>query len=338
MNLTYRVSGGQTFEALSFLKGAAALVLAFALVALLSDRNIPSAIDDLNYLEYASYGAELLFSRYQDTSLLGFLLAEPLWLAINAVLGASFDEELVVRIIIGASTGIMAASMLRLTKWNTLACIGFLLFPTVLSNYIIHLRQGAAMSILLLFLAFWPRWLLVGAGLAALTHSSLWVIFGLLMLDRNPLARRYMQKAAPIATSVVWIVFIVSMPLVLQEVLGGLEDRRAHEYDFRFESTASGLGFVLWLVILLLFLAKRPAKLTDEWRYAVALISMYLGWYFFLEIGTRVLSSGLVFVWLAGSRLEGKGRWVFWSLWVVGAVVAWTLQWERVATFWGVGE
>ena len=331
-------SGRLAIGALSLMKGVAATLTVVALVLLLSSRNIPSAIDDLSYLEYASNSTQLLFSRYQDLSFLGFLLAEPVWLGINAFLGAVFDEELVVRIIIAASAGMMVTAMLRLTKWNVLACIGFLLFPTVLSNYVIHLRQGLAISTLLLFLAFWPGWLLVGATLAALIHTSLFVILGLLLIVRNPISKRFLKAGATISTFAVWTLFVVSVPIYLQEFLGFWGDRRADDYDFRIESTASGLGFGLWVVILLVFLVKRPTTLSDEWRYAVALISMYVGWYFFLEIGARVLGSGLVFVWLAGSRLEGKGRWMFWSLWFVGAVVAWILQWERVASFWGVGE
>ena len=95
------------------------------------------------------------------------------------------------------------------------------------------------------------------------------------------------------------------------------------------DAGASGLGFVLWGLVLAVVYAGRGEKNSEEWRYAVAMISIYLGWYFFLDVGARVLDSGIPFLLLAGVSLKRAGARLFWGLWLTSGSIIWALQWNR---------
>ena len=173
------------------MNAAIAFAAALLLFHYLSTREIPAASDDESYLLYVSISAELLAARLENFSLIEFFLGEPLWLFGNMALAWIYEPEDAMRAIIGLSFAISFISMFKLTKWNAFACLAFFLFPTVMKNYVVHIRQGTAISVLLLFLAFRPRWAVAGALLATLIHTSLIVLSLILIVDRN----RWLRQA-----------------------------------------------------------------------------------------------------------------------------------------------
>lgn len=308
-----------------------ALALIFAL--LLSGREIPAALDDDNYLTYASVSSEILDVKLQESSGFGLFFAEPLWLLLNSGLALFFDAEVVVRIIIFCSVLAASISVARLVNWSALQCIAFFLFPMVLVPHVTHLRQGVAIALFFAFLAFGPKRVVIGTALAAAIHSSFIPMFILIAVDRSAVFQRALNRLSPWATSAAWLGLVALTPLFLRDVLGWADDRRTGEYGYGIESSATGLGFLLWAAIAAILFLGRQRSASPNWRIAIAMVTLFLGWYFFLEIGSRVLTSALIFVWLAGSELKTAYRNAFLVIWFGAGAYVWMNQLNRSAFY-----
>ena len=144
------INPGKRFHAAGFFTmrpfDLLAFLLAIAYGATLSQ--IPTELykDFGNYLVYAEHS----WPRLQDMlnqGVLTTLANEPVWLLINSIMGSFLEPETVVRTIIFVSGSVVAWLVLRSRPKHFVWLVIFLLFPTVLKNHVIHLRQGAAIAV-----------------------------------------------------------------------------------------------------------------------------------------------------------------------------------------------
>ena len=192
MPVAHMAASASTFTVLGRVSQIAlcvALAVAFALV--LSGREIPAALDDESYLAYAANSSEILAASIQDWSSIGSFLNEPGWMLLNWTLAQVSDEEMVVRIIIFCSTLVAFISVAKLVNWSAFQCAAFFLFPMVLVPYVTHLRQGTAIAVLFVFLAFFPRRIIAGTFLAAAIHSSFVPVLALVVAERYKLFQNF---------------------------------------------------------------------------------------------------------------------------------------------------
>ena len=275
------------------------VVLALAFAILLSGREIPAALDDETYLTYAAHSSEILEAKMHDWSGIGSFLDEPGWLLLNLTLAQFFDGEVVVRIIIFCTSLAAFLSVARLVNWSALQCAAFFIFPMALVPYVTHLRQGTAIAAFFVFLAFFPRRIVAGTLLAAAIHSSFVPILALVVMERYEYLRSFLRRVPSLVLLVTWLALVWLAALALKYLLDWAGDRRVDEYSFAIDQTATGLGFLLWLAIaVVLFLGRKKEVLASNWHLALAMVTLYLGWYFFLDVGARALVSGLIFIWL----------------------------------------
>jgi hypothetical protein len=293
-----------------------ALAYAIVLVSLPQD----GFRDRANYLTYAT-ASDVVLQRYVSQGITSILANEPLWLLTNMALSRFLPPEKVIAVIIGVSAFITAWLVLRSKPQHFVWLLLFLLYPGVIKNYIIHLRQGLAIAI---FLVGWfssrraQRWLLL--GLTPFIHASFFFVIAILLLAR-------FSRKTRLSASLSLLLFVTAtavMILSLQWAAAGLGARQANEYELLSTSGASGAAFVFWSAMLMLMLLEGKVFLRQH-RFEVGSMILYLVTYFFIPVTARVFESALVLILIAGLDLSAnRGR-----LFKLAILAFATLQWAN---------
>ncbi len=273
-----------------------------------------------NYLVYAE-SSSLIALSYAAGGFLGILANEPVWLLINSGLGLFMDPEMVVRAIIFFGASSVTWLILRHYPKHFFWLILFLLLPQVIKNYLIHLRQGAAITV---FLWGWfagnrsSRWLLM--GLTPFIHASFFFILVLLASTWILRFTRFGSDLKIITYGFVGIAFGLGLSF-LAELLGA---RQAGEYAFE-RTDVSGLGFLLWAIILSIMLSAGKSWLREH-TFESGIVTFYLMTYWLIEVTARIFESGLIVVLFAGLTLRGWRRQVFLGILLGAGAIAWVLR------------
>lgn len=294
---------------------SAAFLIALLYAAALAMLPLDVFKDRLNYLTYADQ-SDIILLRYWNDGLLSFLSNEPLWLATNILLRKILPPELVVRAIIFFSS--FTVSWVAISRYSreVIWILLFLLLVQFIKNYIIHLRQGYAIAIFFLgWFAFRSRarWFFIGAS--PFIHSSFAFVI-LIMLSIHIF--RLMRMDAYICVLLAGLSGLIvgaSLPYIAS-VLGA---RQAGQYDF-VSTDVSGLGFLYWSSVLILFLLS-GSKFARNHVFSLSLIAFYLATYFQIEVTARIFESGLLLVLLSGLSLTGWRRNLFTSSMILYATL-----------------
>jgi hypothetical protein len=274
-------------------------------------------LDRENYLAYAANSWDI-FLRYWDSGALITLANDPLWLLINAALGRVFSPEITLRALIFAPATVVAYIVLTTEPRHFLWLLLILFVPQVIKNHVIHLRQGAAISV---FLMGWfspsrfRHWILLSA--APMVHSSFFFILALLLM--TGLFER-LRLAADFRT-----LGVASAGILVGTGLGWLATsigaRQAEEYVFG-SAPVSGLGFVFWFAMLVVFLSEGGA-FRRRHAFECGIVVFYLSTYFLVEVTARIFESGLVIVLLSGLALTGWRRQIHVALLLFYSMAYW---------------
>ena len=307
--------------------------LVFALAYSLALCQIPdtSFMDFQNYLNYVEHSS-LWLSLNLCNGLLVVFSNEPVWLLLNSVLAQVFDPQIVVRIIIFFSAFSVAWLILRHHPKHFVWLILFLFLPQIITNYLNNLRQGAAIAI---FLWGWYsvsrpwRWLLL--GIAPLVHASFFFILVLLWLTWALKAIRFDPLLRAMAFVAVGIIAGFGTGWLAQAVGA----RQAGVYDFQ-RPDVSGLGFLLWSIILVVFFTAKRIYLR-KYAFETGVILFYLSTYWLFGITARIFESGLVLVLIAGLMLPGWRKQVFLAVVLGSGMLQWILRLGQPALGFGIG-
>lgn len=302
-------------------KDRSAKVLVF-LVAIcyglmLASLPINAFVDRDNYLTYASASLEIAL-YYLDQGIWSALFNEPVWLVVNALLGALYSPENVLRILIFFSSLMTAYMVLRHDVKYFVLLILILFLPQVLKNNIIHLRQGLAIAV---FLCGWFSGIKnIRYGLfllACLIHSSFFIVMFLMAL--NDLLVR-LRLGAELRTVVIVMsgVFVGFLGLWIAGLLGA---RQANEYTSD-GAAVSGLAFAFWASIAVLFFLQGRRFLYDN-SLQYSIIIFYLSTYFLLPVTARVFESGILLVFLSLLGLTSYRKYLF----ILALLFYFILQW-----------
>lgn len=301
------------------------LILAILYGFFLASLPLDAFKDRVNYLTYAS-AAPLILERHAAGGLLTILSNEPVWLLLNSFFGSFFSPEEVVRLLIFVPASMIAWMTLQhRTGWVGWAIV-FLLFPAVIKNHIIHLRQGVAVA---LFLWGWYhqksgwRWLLWLS--TPFIHSSFFFVLAIYGLVR----RGRILRLAPDLRMLIVLCATIGVSLSLPWLAAALGARQAFEYNLR-EVDVSGLGFLFWSSILILFLSQ-GRRFLREHLFEMATLVFYLGTYFFGAVSARIFESTLLLVLFSGLHLKTHRRTLF-----LGAIIGFMAidYWLRLSEPW----
>ena len=285
--------------------------------------------DRPSYLTYA-FAAPVILERYIVHGLLTTLVNEPVWLLLNSLFGLFFTPGTIVRLLIFVPASVVAWLTLKYhMNWIGWAIL-FLLFPAVIKNHIIHLRQGVAIAF---FLWGWysPRlgWRWAIWLLTPLIHAAFFFvlfIYGLIRLGR------VLHLAPDLCMLIIFCIAIV-ISLNLPWLASSLGARQAIEHSLR-EVHVSGLGFLFWLFILMLFFLQ-GFRFLRRYLFEVATLVFYLGTYFFGAVSARIFESTLLLLLLVGLRLTRYRRILFRAAIIGFVVLSYWMRLDEPLLGWG---
>ena len=144
------------------------LFLFMCISLLLAARPMYTAIDDQNYVAYFAHGSSEAFTDWWS-----YVLSEPLWLKYCDFMGNFFDSVSALRITIFLSSLMFLIACNKLTRgeWIFVLC-AFIIDNTLATQmYYNQIRQGLALSVFLMFVA-WDISPVLGAIVASAIHTS----------------------------------------------------------------------------------------------------------------------------------------------------------------------
>lgn len=266
-----------------------------------------------NYLSYAQ-SSDVVAQRYLNDGWQALIFNEPLWLAINAALARLFDAPSVLCILIFGSASIVAYLVMRRGPHRFLYLLFLLIVPFVIKNHIIHLRQGVAIAIFFTAIQIKSRPIRIILLLVApLVHSSFFVVVLMYLLSR--VVGR--SSIRPGMSVFLMLVASVTGMLAFSGVAAWSGARQAE--SIAVADDVSGLGFALWMCVLIIFIFEGQTFLKAN-LFPVSILLFYLASYFFTAQAGRILESGVLAVFLAALSLK-RGRFALFF----AAIIAYTM-------------
>jgi len=281
--------------------------------------NIMWAKDRFYYLEYAR-SSYLILRNNLDQGIITFLSNEPLFLVINFLLSYIFTPENTVRILILFSYFLFLYSFGKYSDYNLLLIIIFFLSPQVMLKYIVHLRQGLAMSLYYfsLFSNNHNKRIKYVKLLTPFIHSSM---FFILFFEIVEFLLRKFKFDVNVRLILSILIFILVMTFI-RDIAYLIGDRRAAVYSNTLGINGVGLGFIYWFflgTIIILFSNRTYYNILCFYGIIFYIIS-----YFYLEYSARVFESMYPLI-LATGILDNKKwyRYIFFSFSIIYIIGLW---------------
>nr|BCN18623.1 putative O-antigen polymerase [Vibrio cholerae] len=290
---------------------------------------IDAVFDRVNYLTYAS-DSEIIVARYLLSGSGSLIFNEPIWLALNVLLSFLFSPENTVRVIIFISSFLSSYFVMRVSPKNFFFLLFILFIPQVIGKYIVHLRQGLAISVFLV------GWYITNIKLRYLfffitpfIHSSFFFILLLLFFTEASLK----MKLARDVRSILVVCVGLALGVGLSYIASFFGARQATEYQFTSDSV-SGIGFLFWLGILSLYWFQGRVFFRKH-AFSISAITFYLSTYFFLEVSGRIFESMTIIVLLASIDLRAWRKSVFLIALSCFVLLSWLLRANQPMFGWG---
>ncbi|MFQ2035829.1 EpsG family protein [Aeromonas veronii] len=277
----------------------------YTLILILAFPVDDTIIDRGNYLNYAAYSSDVM-ERYSSIGILNVIFNEPIWLFMNISLSSFLSPENVVRVFICFSSWVGFYICLKNNPKHVLLMILIFLFPQVMKNYVIHLRQGVAITFFII--AYYRdegllrRALFMATPFIHLSFFFVILIYGLsLLLLRIKFSRGL--------STVIVISVGITIAFSLKFIATYVGSRQANEYEFT-SASVSGIAFLFWTVFLMLYWVQ-GRDFCKKYSFQVLGILFYLSTYFFIEITARVFESYILLVLIACCYLTRYRRILF---------------------------
>ena len=257
--------------------------------------------DRENYLNYVRYGSALIDIGVSE-GIKSFIFNEPIWLVINSYLSTILRPEEAVRLIIFTNAMITSFIVISSKSKNYLLKILILIFPAVVGLQIGALRQGLASAIFLLAWAVNKKSIrIILFSFTPFIHSSFFIV--LLLLASSDI----INHAKNLSTTIKIIIYILLSLFVLMAIsfLGAFSGARQLNLYEDATINVSGMSFLYWIAILILFIYQGKAFFIDK-RFELTTILFYLTTYFLIWLSGRIFECTIVLVLLAGLNLRKK--------------------------------
>lgn len=259
-------------------------------------------LDRDNYIVYALV-SELILIRYEIYGWTTVLVNEPAWLLMNIALSRILPPEDVLRVFIFVPAFLTAFLVLRRNPRHALWLVLFLIMPLVVKNYIIHLRQGAAIALFLAgYFSNWRRLGLAAMVASAFVHSSFFFVLAILLIVHISGKLRISDEVR----IALFVLAFVLLGLALGSISTSLGARQAEEYgglDFQ----VTGFSFVFWSMVFMIFVSAGREFIARN-TFPIALLAFYLATYFLIVFSGRIFESSVIVILLAGLSLDAARR------------------------------
>ena len=244
-----------------------------------------------SYINYVYSSPIVLFEMYEVGSFFSIIPREPIWLIINTFLGYFLSPDNVVNAIafFASFTSAYLIIVNNKTKGYLLFILLILFLPVVLSKYTIHLRQGLAVSVFMIwYYSFNRSNKILIPILLPFIHSSFFVILCVIAL--NKVIFKFNRKIYLI----IFFVFSILVSLVFLDVASLLGARQTNNPAGSI-SSHSGLNFIYWLTIFLVIIAQGSSYF-NKYRLEISFILLYLVGYYINPYASRIFESTLIII------------------------------------------
>jgi hypothetical protein len=259
-----------------------------------------------NYLNYALNASEI-WTRYTQISI---FVNEPIWLEINEALSHLFySPKITVLTIIFFASFVTAFVVLKVNKKYFIYLLAIILLWQVMQKNIIHLRQGLAISFFLVayFLENKKIKFFLYTILPFIHLSFFFILF--ILIFSHYIKRINIPIYINYILQVLLYIFISLFILYLAQLLGA---RQANGY-IETSQNISGLGFIFWSIILLLYITEHNKFQTTHY-FSISILFFYLSAYFLLPVSARIFESAIILVLLSALDLSDKRKYIFFAL------------------------
>ena len=315
-----------------FLRALKSNILFSTLAVFLAMLPLLAFKDRSNYLSYAENSLGILLFNLAS-GLDSLIFNEPIWLTINILLSQFFESEIIVQMIIALPLIIISNKITSNNDHKILVILLIMLVPQVLKNHIIHLRQGVALCFFIIGFysnKFWIRNTL--QVLSCFIHSSFFIVFFIRLFDHF-LGKLKINLFFQIIITAIVLFLIGTLAIQIASVLGA---RQGERYTAVL-TNVSGLGFVFWSIIYVIFLSAGRRFLRAK-SFQMSIFSFYLVNYFTFPVAARVFESGLLLILLAGLDLKGYRRLMFIFLVLAFSALGLALKIDQPMLGWGSNE
>lgn len=244
-----------------------------------------------SYINYIYSSPIVLLEMYDTGSFFSILTGEPIWLAINAFLGYFLSADSAVDLIVFFSSFTSAYLIIinNKAKRAIIFILLILLLPQILSKYTIHLRQGLAISIFMIwYYSFNRSSRMLIPVLLPFIHSSFFVI--MLFIAINKVFNRVSMESYLIF----FFAFSTIVSLVFVDV-GSFSGARQANSNVNLSVAVSGLNFIYWFAFLSLIIAQGRVYF-HRYRLEISFIILYLCGYFVNPYAGRILESTMIII------------------------------------------
>lgn len=305
------------------------LVIAAVYAVYLANLPIYAFKDRINYINY-TFNSEYIFYDRLSNNWISLLSNEPLFLLINIFLSKYFSSENTLRILIGIPAFITAYSILRVNPRYFILLLFILLVPQIVKNHIIHLRQGIAISF---FLIGWfsnkkyIKYLFL--LLTPFIHSSFFMILSIVFVNDFFKNYQFFKKSRTL-----FYLFFAMLISLSMGFISSILDARQQGYEFE-AGDISGLGFLFWFLILILFLFENR-EFKRKAAVPLGFLILYLVCYFTVEVAARVFESGIILVVLSGLYLSKKRKLMFFLILFLYTLYSYYVRYSLPYWGWGI--
>lgn len=266
---------------------------------------IDGFLDRENYVLYAN--SSYVIQAFYLHSYISYLTNEPIWLAMNVYLYEFIDVDSIIRIFIFFPAFVTSYIVMRKRNFVIPIALAIMIVPGVVQNYIVHIRQGVAVSI---FLAgYFSKDRRIGYFLIALSpfvHSAFFVISGLYFACELLGRVKFIKPQWRIMLMVAAILVVAAF---MEIVMASASFRQVNEYR-NVETEISGLGFLAWLFMLLL-ICSQGVKFVEDNLFSVLSLIFYLLIYFFAPFAGRVIECVVIPIFFTGMMMPSWKKWAF---------------------------
>jgi hypothetical protein len=233
--------------------------------------------------------------RFNNLELLSssIVFQEPLYIVIVYFLSIFFSPQAIAIIIISFASSSSIFSLYKARPELLLIIILVFLLPQMMGKYIVHLRQGLAIAFFLTIFLYFKKNLFISSFIAGLIHISFFAVIPIMILIRLTPKNRNAILITSIALSI--FTFIFFSQGLFAKLVFFLDLRQANNYLFE-SNNISGLGFLYWSVIYMIFFFQK--KISESRTLSMNIIALYCTSYFWLNFISRILEAFIPLIFL----------------------------------------
>ena len=282
--------------------------------------------DRVRYLKLFENLEDFIIGTYLNEGIISTIFNDSLFFLICYILGFFFTPKNGLRLIIFISSFLISNTIIKNSKGGFFYNLIFLINPYLTLCLILNIRQALALSIFVFsfytFRGFKRNLFFI---FSCLNHTSYFLIIFLNWISLFLIKIKSSIFERSILLSMALTIFSTSFFM-----LSTLIPARQLKEFANLGSDGSGIGFIAWLIILILFILneKNILKKNHSFNFSIVSIILFLSSYFFLNFSFRVLIGTLPIIMISTKYLPKFQRQIILFLLTIETIYVYTFTWE----------